>query len=177
VYTKDITYENLDGELVTETYNFNLTRAEAVEMNFHKKGGLEAYAKRITEAEEHGELIELFKDLILKTYGQRDGQRFVKDKALTDAFIQTGAYSELFIELATNAEEAIRFFRGVVPKDMKNRVDEISLPDGKEYSDEELLTIPWDEFYESAGGKDDKNWDKRHLLIAFRRKSNPSLAA
>ncbi|UVK63625.1 hypothetical protein SEA_DOXI13_36 [Streptomyces phage Doxi13] len=170
MYTKDITYVNLDGVTVTETHNFNLTKAEAVEMNFSKKGGVEEYARRIVEAESHGELIELFKDLILRTYGRREGQRFVKNKDYTDEFEQTGAYSELFIELATNAEEAIKFFRGVVPPDMQSRVDEVALPDTKEYTDEQLLTMPWDDFYRSAGGKDDKNWDKRHLLIAFRRK-------
>lgn len=170
MHTKDITYLNLDGESVTETHYFNLTKAEAVQMNFHKKGGLEAYAKRIVEAEEHGELIELFQDLILKTYGIRDGQRFVKNQEQTDAFVQTGAYSELFIELATNHESAIKFFREVVPPDMQSRVDDVALAGEKDYTDEELLTIPWDEFYAAAGGKDDKNWDKRFLLIAFRRK-------
>lgn len=170
MHEKNITYLNLDGEQVTETHYFNLTKAEAVELNFHKKGGLEAYAKRIVEAESHGELIELFKDLILKTYGVRDGQRFRKDPDARAAFVETGAYSELFIELATNHESAIKFFREVVPPDMQSRVDEVTLPGQKEYTDEQLLTIPWDEFYASAGGKDDKNWDKRHLLIAFRRK-------
>lgn len=171
MHEKKITYLNLDGEKVTETHYFNLTKVEAVQMNFHKKGGLEAYAKRIVEAEEHGELVELFQDLILKTYGVRDGQRFIKSPELTTEFVQTGAYSELFIELATNHDSAIKFFREVVPPDMQSRVDEVALPDQKEYTDDELLTIPWEEFYKAAGGKDDKNWDKRHLLIAFRRRS------
>lgn len=170
MHTKDITYTNLDGEQVTGTYHFNLTGAEAVEMNFSRKGGVEEYAKKIVEAESHGELIELFKDLILKTYGVRDGQRFRKDPDLTAEFVETGAYSELFIELATNTDSAIKFFREVVPPEMQNRVDEVMLPGDKQYSDEELLTVPWDEFFKSAGGKDDKKWDKRHLLIAFRRK-------
>ena len=171
MHEKPITYLNLDGQEVTETYYFNLTKAEAVELNFHKKGGLEAYAKRIVEAESHGELIELFKDLILRTYGVRDGQRFRKDPELTAEFVETGAYSELFIELATNHESAIKFFREVVPADMQSRVDEVALPEKKEYTDAELLTISWEEFYVSAGGKDDKNWDKRHLMAGFRRKS------
>ncbi|AWN05470.1 hypothetical protein SEA_ANNIHILUS_36 [Streptomyces phage Annihilus] len=171
MYTKAITYANLDGESVTEEHHFNLTKAEAVEMNFSKQGGVEEYARRIVEAESHGELIALFKDLILRTYGRREGQRFVKKQEYTDEFEQTGAYSELFIELATNAEEAIKFFRGVVPPDMQSRVDDVALPTQKEYTDAELLTISWEEFYQSAGGKDDKNWDKRHLMAGFRRKS------
>lgn len=170
MHEKVISYENLDGETVSETFHFHLTKAEAVEMNFSRRGGIEDYARRIMQAESHGELVELFKDLILKTYGVRDGQRFIKTQELRDEFEQTGAYSALFIELATNTEAAIKFFREILPKDMQGAVDEVASPVDKPYSDEELLTIPWDEFYKSAGGKDDKNWDKRHLLIAFRRK-------
>lgn len=170
MHIKDITYENLDGQEVTETHYFNLTEAEAVEMNFSRQGGIEDYVKRIVEAESHGELIELFKDLILKTYGYRDGQEFVKDEAFTRKFVQTGAYSSLFIELATVTDSAIAFFRDVVPKKMRGRVDETLSVGQKEYTDAELLTIPWDEFYAAAGGKDDKNWDKKFLLAAFRRK-------
>jgi hypothetical protein len=170
VHEKKIKYHNLDGQEVEGTYYFNLTKAEAVEMNFSRQGGVEEYARKIVEAESHGELIELFKDLILKTYGVRDGQRFVKNPELTAEFVETGAYSELFIELATNTDSAIKFFREVVPPDMQSRVDEVVLPGDKQFSDEELLTVSWEDFYASAGGKDDKNWDKRHLLIAFRRK-------
>ena len=171
MHTKDITYLNLDGQSVTEKHHFNLTKAEAVQMNFHKKGGIEEYAKRITEAEEYGELIELFQDLILKTYGVRDGQRFVKNPELTAKFVETGAYSELFIELATKAESAIKFFREVVPPDMQERVDEVvEAPDASKLSDQDLLDMSWEDFYKVAGGKDDKNWDKRFLLIAFRKK-------
>lgn len=177
MHTKDITYLNLDGESVTETHYFNLTKVEAVQMNFTQKGGIEDYARRIVEAEEHGELIALFQDLILKTYGVREGQRFIKNQELTDAFVQTGAYSELFIELATNAESAIKFFREVVPPDLQSRVDDVALPDNREYTDEELLSMSWSDFYRAAGGKDDKKWDKRFLILAFRRKDDKSLAA
>jgi len=176
MHTRAITYENLDGEQVTETHSFNLTKAEAVELNFTQKGGIEAYARKIIETEEHGQLVELFKDLILKTYGIREGQRFVKADVYTDAFIQTGAYSALFIELATNAESAIAFFREIFPKDMQGRVDEAVAPSA-EPTEQELLTMSWTDFYKFAGGPDDKNWDKKYLLLGFRRKGNPSLAA
>jgi len=169
MFTRPISYENLDGVRVTEEYSFHLTKAEAVEMNFSRKGGIEEYARRIIETEEHGELIAIFKDLILKTYGVRDGQEFVKDEAYTKRFVNTGAYSELFIELATDAEAAIAFFKGIFPKDMQGRVDEATT--AKDFTDEELLTMPWDDFYRAAGGKDDSQWEKRYLVLGFRRKS------
>lgn len=169
--TKEIKYENLDGVMVTEVHNFNLNLAEAVEMNFSRRGGVEAYARQIFEAEDHGTLVELFKELILKTYGRREGQEFEKDEAFTKKFVNTGAYSALFIELATNADSAVEFFRGVVPASMQSRVDEAVKADAKEHTDDELLAMPWDEFTKMAGGPDEKNWDKRFLILGFRRKS------
>lgn len=177
MYTKKIRFENLDGETVTEEFCFNLTKAEAVEMQFSQSGGIEDYVRKIMKTEEHGELITLFKDLILSTYGVREGQRFRKSPELTAEFEETGAYSALFVELATNAESALEFFREILPKDMRGRVDETASTSGAEPTDEELLSMSWEDFYRFAGGKDDQHWDKRYLLLGFRRRSNPSLAA
>ena len=169
MYTRDIAFEDLDGNPVTQSYSFHMTEAEAAEAQFSRKGGIDAFARRIIETEDYLELIELFKELILKTYGLRDGQRFVKNQDNTDAFVQTGAYSALFVELATNEKKAIEFFKGIFPKSMSKQVEqEIG---ERTYTDQELLTVTWDEFYKSAGGKNDSNWDKRHMLAAFRRKT------
>ena len=56
----------------------------------------------------------------MKSYGEKslDGKRFIKNKELTEAFIQTEAYSELFVELASNADEAVKFINGIMPKNM-----------------------------------------------------------
>jgi hypothetical protein len=172
MYTRAISYEDLDGQVVEHVYSFHLTKAEAVEMNFSRKGGVEAYARKIVDTKEHGELVELFKDLILKTYGIRDGMRFTKSPEITAEFVETGAYSELFIELATNADEAIKFFKGIFPKDMQGRVEEAVGAESKDFTDQELMTMSWDDFYRAAGGKDDKNWEKRYFMLAYRRKSS-----
>ena len=62
-------------------------------------------------------LIDLFKDLILRSYGEKsaDGRRFIKSKELSTAFSQTEAYSELFMELVTDAEKAAEFVNGITP--------------------------------------------------------------
>ena len=45
-----------------------------------------------------------------------DGKRFMKNQEYTDAFVQTEAYSDLFMELATNADAAAAFVNGIVPQ-------------------------------------------------------------
>ena len=68
-------------------------------------------------AQDGKQIIATFKDFILRSYGEKspDGKRFVKSQELRDAFAQTEAYSQLFMELATNADAAAAFVNGIVP--------------------------------------------------------------
>jgi hypothetical protein len=90
-------------------------------MELTTPGGLEAYFAQLTEARNVGEIVKVFKDLLLKAYGEKtpDGKRFVKTVngvPLAEAFSQTEAYSTLFVKLATNAEEGVAFIQGITPK-------------------------------------------------------------
>mgnify|MGYP003397405628 FL=1 len=117
---KTIKYTDYDGNEREEDFYFNLNKAEVTEMELSKQGGLSEYIKRIVAAQDAPSLVELFKELICKSYGEKslDGKRFVKSKELTEEFTQTEAYAELFVELASNAEEAAKFVNGIMPKNM-----------------------------------------------------------
>ena len=118
---KTIKYTDYDGNEREEDIYFNLSKAEVTEMELSKEGGMSEYIKKISAAQNAPELIKLFKEIITKSYGEKslDGKRFIKNKELTEAFTQTEAYSELFIELASNADEAVKFVNGIMPKNMK----------------------------------------------------------
>ena len=117
---KTIKYTDYDGNEREEDFYFNLNKAEVTEMELSKQGGLSEYIKRIVAAQDAPSFVELFKELICKSYGEKslDGKRFVKSKELTEEFTQTEAYAELFVELASNAEEATKFVNGIMPKNM-----------------------------------------------------------
>ena len=117
---KTIKYTDYDGNEREEDFYFNLSKAEITEMELSKEGGMSEYIKKISATQNGPELIKLFKDIIIKSYGEKslDGKRFIKNKELTEAFIQTEAYSELFVELASNADEAVKFINGIMPKNM-----------------------------------------------------------
>ena len=53
-------------------------------------------------------------------YGEKseDGERFVKSKELSDAFMQTEAYNQLFTSLLTDANKASKFINSVFPKEL-----------------------------------------------------------
>lgn len=116
---KTITYKDFDGNERTEDFYFNLTKAEVMEMELGVTGGMTQMLQKIIEKQDSKQIIEIFKEIILKSYGEKspDGKRFVKNQELRDAFEQTNAYSELFMELATNADAATAFVNGILPKE------------------------------------------------------------
>ena len=114
---KKITYTDYNGIERTEDHYFNLTKAEIMEMELGTNGGFVEMIQRIVDAQDAPSIIKVFKDVILKSYGEKspDGKRFIKSKEISDAFSQTEAYSQLFMELATDADAAAEFVNGIVP--------------------------------------------------------------
>jgi hypothetical protein len=111
-----MTYTDYDGNQRTEDFYFNLSKAELTEMELSRNGGLTKTIEKIVAAQDGKRIVEIFKDLVLKSYGEKslDGKRFVKNQELRDAFAQTEAYSDLFMELSTNADSAAAFVNGLV---------------------------------------------------------------
>lgn len=126
---KNITYQDLDGKTVTEEFTFHLSKAELVEMEVEHQGGLSAYLTRIVESEDGAQIIKAFKNLIVRSYGKRseDGRRFIKNSSLVDEFMETEAYSSLFMELATNAEAAADFVNGILPEGLDKDLEKLSV--------------------------------------------------
>lgn len=121
---RSITYEDFNDDTLTETFYFNLTKSELVEIEFGYQKGMEETIKDIVKAENRGQLIAEFKRLILMSYGQKtpDGKRFIKSEALREEFSQTAAYNALFMELATNDKAASDFINGIAPKDLRDEM-------------------------------------------------------
>lgn len=115
---KTITYTDYDGLERTEEFRFNLTKAELVDMELTTAGTFSETMKRIIAEKDIIRIAKLFKELLLKSYGVKsdDGKRFIKGQELSEAFSQTEAYSDLYIELLSNPEEAAKFFAEVAPK-------------------------------------------------------------
>jgi len=121
---RDITYEDFNGQQVTETFYFNLSKTELIELEASYEGGLEASIKRIIDSDDVKNLIKEFKRIVLLSYGIRseDGKRFIKNDQIREEFTQTAAYDALFMELATDENAADRFIKGIIPRDMGQTV-------------------------------------------------------
>lgn len=118
---KTITYMDYNGTERTEDFYFNLSKAEIAEMELSVDGGLSKMLEDVVNSKDNKQIVKIFKELVLNAYGEKspDGRRFIKSKELSDGFSQTEAYSEIFMELALDANAAAEFVNGILPANMK----------------------------------------------------------
>lgn len=111
-------YTDFDGNEREEDFYFNLTQAEIVDMNLSVEGGLQETLSRIMATKDVPKIAQYFKKIIDSAYGVKsaDGRRFIKNQQVLDDFRATQAYSDLYVKLATDSEEAAKFINGIVPK-------------------------------------------------------------
>ena len=127
---KTFEYVDFNGDEQTEDFYFNLSKAEIMEMEMGTTGGLAEMIEKIVAAKDAPAIIKMFKEIVLKAYGEKsaDGKRFVKTEQNQLEFSQTEAYSQLFMELATDADKAADFVNGIIPADAKPDSDKPILP-------------------------------------------------
>lgn len=121
MFKKTIKYVDYNGEERKEDFYFNLNKSELLEMQLSQEGGLRDYLIRIVDAKDTPELIKMFKHIILLAYGEKsdDGKVFMKSEEIRKKFECTEAYSELFMELATDSDAAAEFVNNLLPADYK----------------------------------------------------------
>lgn len=120
---KTVTYTDYNGVERTEDFYFNFNKAELLEMEVSAVGGMSERIQRIIDSKDNHILIKEFKDIVLKAYGVKseDGRRLIKTPEMTEAFTQTEAYSQIFMELATDSDAAVAFMKGIIPQDVDNK--------------------------------------------------------
>jgi hypothetical protein len=171
MHVRTISYEDFNDVKQEKEYYFNLSHADIAEWELTTKGGLAAHLQNLVKTEDPQELIANFKMIISKSIGQRsdDGSRFEKSDEITKAFMQSNAYSALFMTLITNPDEASKFINGVVPADLAEMAKKAET-DGSTHSEDELLAMPQDEF-DKTFGKDPKKWSPAIMSAAYHRKA------
>ena len=117
---KTITYVDYNGVERTEDFYFNLSKAEVAEMELSVQGGFSKMLEEIIASKDNVQIVNLFKQMVLKSYGEKspDGRRFIKSEEIAQAFAQTEAYSEIFMELALNEDKAAEFVNGIMPANL-----------------------------------------------------------
>jgi len=117
---RTMTYKDFNEVERTEDFRFNLTGAEIAEMEMSVNGSYSEMLKMLVEKHDTPATATIFRNLILKAYGEKslDGQTFMKSKEISENFAHTQAYSDLYMELVTDADAASNFVNGILPKDL-----------------------------------------------------------
>ena len=111
-----ITYVGFDGKEKTRDFYFNLTKGEIAEMHFSLAGGFDGFLARIQDDPDVDDIVQVFKKLILKSYGKRTSDnKFIKSKEISEEFAATDAYSELFLKFLDNEDDFVnKFLEGAI---------------------------------------------------------------
>jgi hypothetical protein len=126
--SKTITYTNFDDVEVTETFYFNLTKAELLDLFLLRNGNYSEYIQQAVNTKNGPQLIDIFKTIIRAAYGEKteDGH-FVKDPVHAESFIHSEAYSALLMEFMDDEEKSAAFISALIPRDIAQKVDESPL--------------------------------------------------
>ncbi len=121
---KTVTYRDYNDVERTEDCYFNLSLSELLEMEKSVTGGYSEMVHKIIDAKDEPALIKLFKELLLKSFGEKsaDGRRFIKSDELSLSFSQTEAFNKIYMELATDDNAAAEFVNGLIPTNVRNQV-------------------------------------------------------
>lgn len=120
----ELTYEDFNGNKVTETLYFHLSVPELIDMEVEHKAGLAVVVQNMIDAKDHRTLINLFKEVVLLSYGKKsdDGRVFEKSEEDKKRFSQSAAYHKMYVDLATDSEFGAKFINGIMPKEMTEAV-------------------------------------------------------
>lgn len=128
MYCKEITYKGYDDQVRTEKFYFNLNKAEIAEMMLTDSDAtLDQVFEYFRQTRNGKQLYKMVKDLITSSYGVKsaDGRSFLKTPEITQAFVQSEAFSELFMEFLTSPDKVAEFFVGIVPSDLQKTLSDV----------------------------------------------------
>lgn len=116
---RTFTYKGYDGNECTETFHFQLTKAEIIEMQVRDNGNFIDNLKDLMMKRDVERLYKFFRELVLDSVGVRtSNNRFVKTPEIREDFKYSIPYSELITELMTDENKIAEFARGITPFDL-----------------------------------------------------------
>ena len=166
---KPITYDTYDGETITEDFYFNLSKAELAEIEITTPGGFKDYLDKIIKSQDGKIIMETFKLILTMSIGRKseDGKRFMKNDDIRNEFMQSEAYSNLFLEICTDAAKAAEFVEGIMPAGI---LDGIEIPKAENVDLPEDKKPAWFAENRDPTHEELMNMSKEEMQLAFKMK-------
>ena len=122
---KTVTYTDYNGVERTEAFYFHYNEAEILDMEMSTEGGFAERIQKIIDAKDQVSLMQVIKKFVIDAYGVKseDGKRFIKNDAVRTEFLESPAYSQIWMELVMDDEIAADFINNVIPSGMKEKLE------------------------------------------------------
>jgi hypothetical protein len=123
MFKKTIRFTDFNGDEVEEDFYFHLSKAELLQMAADGNAMKNRLARIIARGDGKAILGE-FRDLIQMSVGVRseDGKRFIKDRDAKSRLLDSPAFDELLMELATDADASVVFVQELIPEKMQKEM-------------------------------------------------------
>lgn len=137
---KTITYTNpFTQQPVSEEHYFHISKSQLIDLQMEYQNepavkdpitgnmleGYPARMQKVINEQDGSGLVELLKDFIRLAYGRKDGDRFIRSKAITAEFESTEAFSQLYFEICTDADIQNEFINSILPGELQEEVNQI----------------------------------------------------
>lgn len=126
MYIKKIKFKDFNDNEREQDFYFNLRKDELAKLSAKYGQNFENNVRTMAMNDDKAGLYKLFEDLIKSSYGQKseDGLHFRKSDQIWDNFYDSPAYEALFMEIMSDTDAAVSFFKGIMPKDIAEKVEE-----------------------------------------------------
>lgn len=152
MFKKTIEFHDFDGNPQSKDFYFHISKADYIAM---AADGDEMRTRldRIMAAANGAAILQEFRELIKIACGVRtdDGLRFLKDPEAQSMLLDSPAFDELLMELATDAGAAAEFVKQLLPEKMQKEMIDRLKASGQQ--------VP-DPFAEPKDGR--PAWQKEH---------------
>lgn len=169
---RTIRFIDLNGQPKEVDYWFSLGKTDAIELDFVHRKNPKQYLESIAANQETRNLMEVWKDMLFRAVAIRRNDYLVKNEEVLEEFRGSGAYEQLFNELAESEDGGASFFLSIMPQEVQANAEAEATRVNRDYSNQELLDMSDEDFYAVAGTKKFSEMDKRFQLIAWERRES-----
>lgn len=101
------TYEDFLGNEQTETFRFNITESEMMDMVKSDPTFKPEYLIYLAQEQKAFEMLDVIRKLLVISYGElsEDGKHFLKSDEKATLFVQSAAYNEILNDFITSKDE------------------------------------------------------------------------
>lgn len=123
MFSKTVEFEDFNGVRTSKVFYFHLSKADLLVMA-NESDSMQARVQRMIEAKDGGAILRELREIIKSAVGVRseDGQRFIKSEDAQSELLDSPAYDELLMELATDAQKSVDFVRQLLPEKMQKEL-------------------------------------------------------